>query len=216
MTDPKPPCRVRKSTAPQLVAGTALPAARPVVFELHIRPMFRVLDHEHMISKLIDLWKYNDSPAPLPQQAYLKILNRLKAPDPSVVMPPPNEGGPWPAEWIALFERWIAEGMRRLDNGTADLATLQAVRDPATTNVTILVEGQRPSPTHVVWIERAYDPDRLYNEYFPDQFVLYQEQKTPSPPASTPFAFDDFFDIPIGVTQLTLIDSTGSHVVAIT
>jgi len=37
------------------------------------------------------------------------ILNRLKARD-HKMMPPQADGGPWPDEWIALFERWISEG----------------------------------------------------------------------------------------------------------
>jgi hypothetical protein len=142
-------------------------------------------------------------------------LHRLKAPDPGVVMPPPDEGGPWPPEWLALFERWINEGMKRLDNATADPTKFRAARDPGTTSVTIDGGGTKPSVGHVAWIERAYDPDRLYNEYLPDQFVLYQEQRSVSPPAPTPFSFEDFFDVPMTVTQLTVIDSAGKHLVNI-
>src|SRR5262245_545034 len=204
--------RVRKRSAPQLAGGANLPLPRPVVFELHIRPMFRTLDREHM-SFALNLWKYNASPAPQPQQFYQRILDHLKDPDPTAVMPPLNEGGPWPPEWVALFERWIAEGMRRLDNATMDVTTLRAVRDPGTTSVTITGQGTKPSANHVVWIERAFDPDRMYNEFFPDQFVLFQEQRVASPPALAPFSFEDFFEVPLTVTQLTVIDSAGNHVV---
>jgi hypothetical protein len=207
------PRRVRQRPAPQLAAGTALLTPRPAVFELHIRHMFRTLDREHMSALLINLWKYNDTPQQ--QQFYQRILNRLKAPDPGVVMPPPDEGGPWPPEWLALFERWINEGMRRLDNATADATKFRAARDPGTTSVTIDGAGTKPSTGYVVWIERAYDPDRLYNEYLPDQFVLYQEQRSASPPTPTPFSFEDFFDVPMTVPQLTVIDSAGKHVVNI-
>jgi hypothetical protein len=37
------------------------------------------------------------------------ILQRLQARDGSM-MPPASAGGPWPDEWIALFQRWIQEG----------------------------------------------------------------------------------------------------------
>jgi hypothetical protein len=37
-----------------------------------------------------------------------RILSRLKNEDDP--MPPADEGGPWPQEWITLFERWITEG----------------------------------------------------------------------------------------------------------
>jgi hypothetical protein len=38
------------------------------------------------------------------------ILARLKESNPRKMMPPPSNDGPWPDEWIALFERWINEG----------------------------------------------------------------------------------------------------------
>jgi hypothetical protein len=177
--------------------------------------MFRALEREHM-SFVINLWKYNNAAAPQQLQFYQKILNRLKSPDPGVVMPPPNEGGPWPAEWISLFERWINEGMHELDRAAADPAQLQASRDPGTTSVTITASGTKPSAGHVVWIERSYDPDQLYNAYVPDEFVLYQEQRATSPPAPTPFSIDDFFDVATTVTQITVVDAAGKHLVAIT
>jgi hypothetical protein len=37
-----------------------------------------------------------------------QILARLK--DEFDPMPPIADDGPWPQEWIALFERWVAEG----------------------------------------------------------------------------------------------------------
>jgi hypothetical protein len=210
------PPRVRKRSAPQLTAATILPTARPAVFELHIRPMFRTLDREHM-SFALNFWQYNDAPAPQPQQFYEQILTHLKSPDPTAVMPPSSEGGPWPPEWIALFERWINEGMHHLDNAAADATTLRAVRDPfAPSSVKLTGNGTKLSANHVVWIERAYDPNAMYNEYFPDQFVLYQEQRVVSPPAPTPFSFDDFFEVPLTLTQVTVIDSAGTHLVNVT
>jgi len=38
------------------------------------------------------------------------ILKSLKGLEGRSVMPPIEDGGPWPEEWIALFERWIAAG----------------------------------------------------------------------------------------------------------
>ena len=37
-----------------------------------------------------------------------EILKRLKSEDRT--MPPVADDGPWPEEWITLFERWINEG----------------------------------------------------------------------------------------------------------
>ena len=66
-----------------------------------------------------------------------------------------------------------------------------------------------------MWIERAFDPDRIYNEYFPDQFVLYQEQRVASPPAAAPFFFRALCEIPLIVTKPIVVDSVGNELVAI-
>jgi hypothetical protein len=77
---------------------------RPVSFELHIRPLFRDdPDIDHMTG-FFDLRMHADVKANAQP-----ILTRLKHPG-KRMMPPPADGGPWPEEWIALFERWIAEG----------------------------------------------------------------------------------------------------------
>jgi len=75
---------------------------RPTSFKLHIRPMFSEMDVQHMkgafdLSKYADVVKYAGP-----------ILDRLKGVG-GAVMPPAPEG-PWPEEWIALFERWVEEG----------------------------------------------------------------------------------------------------------
>ncbi len=80
---------------------------RPPVFELHIRPLFRLLDRAHMLSQVapgIDLWDLDTV-----WTAREAILTRLRG-EGSQNMPGLPVGGPWPAEWIALFERWIATG----------------------------------------------------------------------------------------------------------
>jgi hypothetical protein len=215
MKPPPPPRRARRAAAAQLPAGAPLPAARPAMFEIHIRPMFRSLDREHM-SFALNLWKYFEAPPAQQEQFYRQVLNRLKAADPGVVMPPPDEGGPWPPEWLALFERWINEGMRRLDRATADASTLQAAGDPASGTVTITAAGTKPSAGHVVWIERSYDPERLFAADLADEFVLYQEQRVASAATPTPFSVSDFYQVPAGLSQVTVVDSGGKHVVPIT
>jgi hypothetical protein len=207
------PMRTRKLSAPQLSA--APPPKRPVVFELHIRPLFRSLDREHM-SFAINLWKYLDAPDAQRTAFYQRILSKLKATDPNTVMPPPNEGGPWPQEWLDLFERWIQEGTVRLDRATADPTQFKAVRDTASGTVDISAAGQKPSSGHVVWIERNYDPERLFNEYQPAEFVIYQESRITAATTPTAFAIDDFFDVPTTATTVTIIDTNGPHVVNIT
>jgi hypothetical protein len=76
---------------------------RPPVFELHIRPMLRLLDREHMLTLIepgFDLWELEKV-----WEMRNDILLRLRG-EGSQNMPGLQVGGPWPAEWIDLFERW--------------------------------------------------------------------------------------------------------------
>jgi hypothetical protein len=76
---------------------------KPPVFELHIRPMFRLLDREHMLTFVdpgFDLWELERV-----WEMRNDILVRLRG-EGSRNMPGESVGGPWPAEWITLFERW--------------------------------------------------------------------------------------------------------------
>ena len=77
-----------------------------ISFAADIRPLFTKLDIDHMES-LLDLTDYEDVKAKADD-----ILERLKGVGGAVMPPPPSKGGdgPWPAERIALFERWIAQG----------------------------------------------------------------------------------------------------------
>ncbi len=82
-------------------------ANRPTSFALHIRPLFSAGDIAGM-SGIIDLTSYAEVKA-----ASAAIVERIKKPaDSPALMPPapPTGTGPWPQEWIALFERWVAEG----------------------------------------------------------------------------------------------------------
>jgi hypothetical protein len=177
--------------------------------------MFRSLDREHM-SFALNLWKYLDAPVNQRVAFYQRILTKLKETDPAAMMPPPDEGGPWPQEWLDLFQRWIQEGAVRLDRAAADPAQFKAVRDPASGTVDLSATGQKPSSGHVVWFERNYDPERLYNEYQPAEFILYQEQRTAAAATPVPFTVDDFFDVPAAATTVTIVDANGPHVVNIT
>jgi hypothetical protein len=76
---------------------------RPTSYALHIQPLFRTLDIEHMDGFGIVLGTYEGV-----KESATDILTRLK--DPQFPMPPVDSDGPWPDEWIALFERWINEG----------------------------------------------------------------------------------------------------------
>jgi hypothetical protein len=64
--------------------------------------MMRLLDRYHM-AEAFDLWDLETV-----WRRREAILQRVKGRGP--LMPPARYGGPWPSEWIALFERWIATG----------------------------------------------------------------------------------------------------------
>ncbi len=79
---------------------------RPTSFALHIRLMFRDLDVQHMAN--VGPFSINLIDHAAVRYRAKQILDRLKNEDDP--MPPISDGGPWPQEWISLFERWIAEG----------------------------------------------------------------------------------------------------------
>src|SRR5258708_27266623 len=86
---------------------------RTPVFQLHILPMFRATDREHMRSeKGLDLWDYDEVRA----QADF-ILDCLKGQGP--LIPPSTSGGPWPDEWAQLFQRWKDTEFKHLELGPA-------------------------------------------------------------------------------------------------
>ena len=72
---------------------------RPTSFALHIRPLFTV-DQRNCMIKSFDLGKYEDV-----KQWSVKIAHSLNA-----KTMPADASKPWPDEWIALFNRWVAEG----------------------------------------------------------------------------------------------------------
>jgi hypothetical protein len=76
---------------------------RPTSYALHIKLLFTSVDISHMKDLGVDLATHDGVKA-----SATEILGRLK--DAGRPMPPRRDGGPWPDEWIALFERWINEG----------------------------------------------------------------------------------------------------------
>jgi hypothetical protein len=119
---------------------------RPVRWELHILPMMRMIDRDHMVRlavpRRLDLFDYDEV------RARAKIFLQQVA---DGHMPPPTAGGPWPDEWIALFRRWIDEGFQRLARPVA--------RDPRAvrtgTRVKLSAAVDVSSIDDSVWFDRA-------------------------------------------------------------
>ena len=74
-----------------------------VSFSADIRPLFTEDDIDQMLF-YCDLSNCDDVKANAEE-----ILGRLNGSG-GPVMPPESSGGPWPADKIALFERWMKDG----------------------------------------------------------------------------------------------------------
>jgi hypothetical protein len=181
---------------------------RPPVFELHIRPMFRLLEREHMTTLLtpgIDLWDLDAVWA----KRHL-ILEHLRAEGPQN-MPGVPVGGPWPAEWITLFERWVATGsdakpghhlVRAKPDGPYQVRPLRNWWQ-LTATVTAPTDGCR------VWfgLDSFSSGQRDY--------TLHLEPAFPSQPANpTPVEANEFF-AKGDTTKVVIRDADGTQEVAI-
>jgi hypothetical protein len=70
------------------------------VYELHIQPMFRLLDVVHMAPVGVPLGDLN-SVWTNRKAIFTNVSNGSM---------PLASGGPWPNEWVQLFQRWMATG----------------------------------------------------------------------------------------------------------
>jgi hypothetical protein len=120
-------------------------------FELHVRPLFRALDREHMRSKL-DLWRYEDVVAHVDA-----ILSRV-----AVDMPTLATGGPWPEEWVLLLRRWRDEGFKRLELGRATYSLSRVG-----SKFVLSAQGNYPASAYRGWLElEEGGSERRYSLYF--------------------------------------------------
>jgi hypothetical protein len=170
---------------------------RTPVFELHILPMVRQIDREHMRQGApevaIDLWSYADVVAHADV-----ILSRV-----GVDMPPAAWGGPWPPEWVAIFQRWKDTGFKRLEIGTGSYT-----RQAGTTSVRLKATGTFPAAGYNGWfqLDRLTDTERRYQLVFekPDAVV-----------AGDPAAFTITEKFPAPDTKTIIVtDSAGEHTVS--
>ncbi|MBP0451165.1 MULTISPECIES: hypothetical protein [unclassified Kitasatospora] len=140
---------------------------RTPVFELHIQPMFRAIDREHM-TFAVDLWDYDSVVANADE-----ILSRVDGGG----MPPDGSGGPWPEEWVAVFRRWNESGHKRLQLGTATFAFSHS---GTTNNVT--ATGTFPAAGFTGWLQLENETDSAKT------YVLYYEAPD-APVPGVPAAF---------------------------
>jgi len=214
MPRPRPKQKMPEELTAALLAAQPTTAPTPV-FELHIRPLIRSLDREHM-DFAFNLWHYPDGAGADPIGRYTLILNRLKSAAPDVVMPPPNAGGPWPQEWVDLFERWLAAGAPRLSLAQVDPASASAKRQPGTSLVDLKINVTLPNSGYVAWMERRFADDQFFAPERPDEFVVYERQVTANSTPSPPTTVEDVLTVPTGTATVKLIGSNGTFPVSVT
>jgi hypothetical protein len=139
---------------------------RTPVFELHIAPMIRATDREHM-GFFGDLWDYD-----FVAEHADEILERLKTD-----MPTAATGGPWPDEWIAVFTRWKDGSRKRLQLGTATFTF-----STTASAFTITATGSHPGPGYRGWLQLEAQTETTKT------YVLYVEEPD-APSAGSPEAF---------------------------
>jgi hypothetical protein len=179
---------------------------RAPVFELHIRPMFRILDREHMAKwvNLFDLW---DIAAVW--QHRKQILRRVRD---TQDMPGTRYGGPWPPEWTQVFERWMATGsdtelghhlVPAITQGDYQIQSIGGEKRRVTVDVVAPSAGCR------AWfeLEAADATQRVY--------TLYLEPAYPkeAPQPTTTNAVEGF--IKGTATRLVINDAGGRHEISV-
>ncbi len=139
-----------------------MPSKRPLFFDLHILPLFRITEREAMLSEF-DLWDYRRV-----RECREEILRRIDPnhPEHNASLPPRGVGGPWPEEWIALFRRWVAEGCRNLELARADRLRFYRID---LGRYRLVARGRHPGPGYGCWLQR------LNQTIHPREYVLYRE-----------------------------------------
>jgi len=168
------------------------------VFELHILPMFRLIDIEHMALRRKDLTDYN-----YVSEKAEEILGWLSGSNP---MPPKDSGGPWPEEWISLFTRWAETGMQRLSLHTAMDLSL-GVSDNL---YTLTCKTELPYFGAQTWleIESVTSGNRSYR-------LVLEALEPPTTPTPFEVTFKERFEDQDNIAGVYVTDSLGTHFITI-
>ncbi|HJQ37612.1 MAG TPA: hypothetical protein VKB93_10775 [Thermoanaerobaculia bacterium] len=175
---------------------------RTPYWETHIRPMFRPLDREHMLTFVDEARRFDLFDYDAVRSRADKILRALKRAPPRC-MPFPEAGGPWPPEWIALFERWKTLDCPRLERGNASGWT--ATRNGDTVTLSGRVTKQIADET---WIDREGCSEN------PREYVLLLERGETSDEETVDR--DVSFPATAGVDIVVIHDAAGRNEVRIT
>jgi hypothetical protein len=177
-------------------------ADRIPVFELHILPMFRQLDRQHMlrVNGALDLWNYDSVKANAPD-----IIARAGAATPS--MPTSDVGGFWPTEWRAVFARWAASGFRRLSLGLGrDYKLVSSGGNRLTLSCTVSIPNA-PAGDSTAWFDIV--------QLSPATYRLHVFPGEADPPAQDSIDIQVEESVPGGTASVAVLDQSGSHNVAV-
>jgi hypothetical protein len=169
-------------------------ADRIPIYELHIKPLFRVIDREHM-SLFFDLWDYDAV-----KQNATPIQQRLRR-----SMPPADTGGPWPPELVGMFERWVTAGCPRLLIGQG--ANYRLTKSGTSYHVEGTV--QVPNNAAQAWLD-IVDADFTRRTY-----RLYVDPSAGGQGAPTNRTIFDDFETTAQISAVAIIDSGGTHTVSL-
>ena len=181
-----------------------MPDVRIPVYELHIRPMFRLLDREHMqkVVGAFDLWDIN---------AVWQYRNQISA-KMKLDMPGTRYGGPFPQEWIDVFDRWITTASDTEVGHHLVLAAPQSdykIQSLGGDKRRLSVNVMTPTQKCRVWfdLESVGPAERNY--------TLYLEPAYPKElPAPTPMTANEGF-AKESATRLVITDANGTKEVNI-
>lgn len=173
-------------------------ADRRPIWELHILPMMRNIDRDHMLyhvrsTQRVDLFDYEEVKAKA-----TAIAQRVRDGN----MPPSGDGGPWPHAWVELFDAWIEAQCPRLQL----LRGIYAARRAAPF-IVLTAEVEIPAGISNAWLERYAPGER------PREYTVVGEpfpEAPPGPPITTRARFPDTPD-----AQIMVVDADGRHEVPI-
>ena len=176
-------------------------------FELHIRPMFRMIDRDHMAFAfdLHDSATYY-KPTGEPKIEFAKEVAKYLTGESTPQMPTLASGGPWPQEWIDLFQRWIDADCPRLQPATGQFTAMRLADSVVRLSATVEV----PSTDYEAWFERENTGIGTW------EYSLYMDAENPqSGPPSTKFLGEQIVGVPPTTTSILVHDATGSQSVTI-
>ncbi|HEX4963559.1 MAG TPA: hypothetical protein VF173_22205 [Thermoanaerobaculia bacterium] len=174
-------------------------AAPPRVprYELHIRPLFRLMDRDAM-QWSFDPWSYEQV-----KGKARAILTRINLePQNHGLMPPLAAGGPWPPEWVSLFRRWVEADCPRLQLGTGRYEA--ALADGT---LTLTATGEFPAPGYRAWFDRQPSPPGGTRQYL----FYFEPPDGAAPPALEPFKVRQEDPVSEPVSRVIVIDAQGAH-----